>query len=816
MKAEHYIRKFLTGVTCLAGNILMAQELSLSGKVSDQDKAVVPDAVIQLLRYADSSLVKSEFSDASGAFEFKGLAAGSYLVQISVIGYEPYISARTELMSSVVLPDLQLQKSGVDLKEVTVAARKNYIERDKGKVILNVENSINAAGSSAFELIEKAPGVRVDNNDNVSLNGKQGVAIWIDGRPTPMTGSDLANYLRGMPSNAIEKIEMISNPSAKFDAAGSSIINIRLKKDKRVGTNGSISSSYGQGVYPKTNHGISLNHRNKKINVYGSYNYAYRMAFTSLKLERKFYSNDTFLGAYRQDNYLKFDFSNHIARAGIDYTIDRKNTIGLVVNGISNKFNPKGDNTSMVYDQNNAYASLFKTANRSNDHWGNYSANLNYKHQFDSVGTELSTDLDYAHFGNVTKQNFTTRYYAPDGTEYQDPYLLHGDLNGGLDIYSLKNDFVKTFRNELKLEAGQKSSYVIADNNLAFYNRSQDQNRFDSSKSNHFIYTENINAAYINLARDFKKWSAQLGLRCEHTHVAGKQLVYNTSFERDYVQLFPSAFLSYKANDKNSLELNYSRRIARPSYEQLNPFKFYLDPTTYKEGNPYLNPQTTESIELTHVLKQKIYTTLGFGRTYKNITEVIAPAEDQPKVTIQTNKNLSQADVYSLNCSLPLELTKWWYTAIDAGAYYAFYTGNIANTSIRNNGGLNFNVNIQNTFNFTSRFSGELTANYRSREIYAFDYIQPIGFLSAGIQHKLLANRAILKLNVSDIFYTNVTTASTQFTGYTETFRVARDTRVATVSFTYKFGKNTVPASKRRQGGADDIKQRAGGGSGVG
>jgi hypothetical protein len=815
MNAGNYIRKLLVGVTCLTANIMMAQELSLSGKVNDQEKTAVADAVVQLLRSADSSLVKSEFSDASGAFEFKGLPAGTYFLQINVIGYAPYTSGKTELTASLVLPDQQIQKAGVDLKEVTVAARQNYIERDKGKVILNVENSINAAGSSAFELIEKAPGVRVDNNDNVSLNGKQGVAIWIDGRPTPMTGTDLANYLRGMPSNAIEKIEMISNPSAKFDAAGSSIINIKLKKDKRVGTNGSISSSYGQGVYPKTNHGISINHRNKKINVYGSYNYAYRIAFTSLELKRNFSRNDTFLGAYNQDNYLKFDFSNHIARGGVDYFINQKNTIGFVVSGISNKFNPKGDNTSMVYDGNNEYVSLFKTANRSNDHWTNYSANLNYKHQFDSLGTELSTDFDYAHFGNVTKQNFMTRYYAPDATEYQDPYLLHGDLNGGLDLYSIKNDFVKTFHNELKLEAGQKSSYVIADNNLAFYDRSNDQNRFDSSKSNHFIYTENINAAYLNVARDFKKWSAQLGLRCEHTHVTGKQLVYNTKFVNDYIQLFPSAFLGYMINDKNGLELNYSRRIARPSYEQLNPFKFYLDPTTYKEGNPYLNPQTTESLELTHILKQKIYMTIGYSRTNNNITDVIAPADDQRKVTVQTNKNLSQVDMYTLNCSLPIDFTKWWHTAIDAGAYYAFYTGTIANTSIRNNGGLNFNINLQNTFNFTSRFSGELTANYRSREIYAFDYIHPIGFVSAGIQHKLLANRAVLKLNVSDIFYSNVTTASTQFTDYTETFQVRRDTRVATVSFTYKFGKNSVPASKRRQGGADDIKQRAGGG-GVG
>jgi hypothetical protein len=804
----------LLTVVMLFSHSLHAQNVSLSGKLLNADSGPVPDAIVQLLNQSDSSLIKNEFTENDGTFKFDDLSKGNYLIQVNLLGYNMFLSSPISLQQDLLLEAILLQKSSINLKEVSVMARKPYVEREKGKVILNIDNSINAAGSSAFELIEKAPGVRVDNNDNVNLNGKSGVAIWIDGKPSQMTGTDLANYLRGIPSSSIEKIEMISNPSARYDAAGSSIINIKLKKDKNIGTNGSISNSYGQGVYMKSNNSLSLNHRNKKINVFGSYSYAYREAFSHLKLDRKFYKNHSFIGAYHQDNYIKFDFNNHVARAGADYYANSKNIVGFVISGVSNKFNPKGDNVADVLDQNKEKSSTYTTTNRSKDNWYNYSLNLNYKHVFDSLGTELNTDVDYAHFGNNTVQNFTTRYYDLNNLEYLNPYLLHGKINGDLSVYSVKNDFVKTLKKDFKFEAGQKSSYVIADNKLSFFNRSNNRNLFDSSKSNHFIYTENINAIYSTLSKDYKKWSSQIGLRCEQTSVKGNQLVNNTSFVNNYVQLFPSAFIGYKFNNVYGMEFNYSRRINRPSYEQLNPFKFYIDPTTYKEGNPYLMPQTTESFEWTHIFKQKIYATLGFGRTYKNITEVIAPADDQPKLTIQTNKNLAKVDVYAFNCSLPIDVAKWWHISNEFSSYYASYTGNVANTPLNNIGSLNFNINMINTFNFTSTLSGELNGFYQTKEVYAFDLIQPRWFLNVGIQKKLLNNKATLKLNFNDVFFTNQTTADVAFTDYREHFVVQRDSRIATIAFSYKFGKSSVPVSKKRQGGADDIKQRAGSGMG--
>jgi hypothetical protein len=796
----------------LGSTLIKATKYIVSGQIADEQSGLpLSDVIVQLIRSKDSVLVKTEFTDEKGTFIFPNVDSGNYFIRTNLLNYPAYASAVFVVQGDLVLPVTRLSKTNINLSEVTVEVKKPYIEHDHGKVIVNVENSINAAGSSAFEIIEKSPGITVNSTDNISFKGRSGIAVQIDGKPTPMTGTDLANYLRGIPSSAIEKIEFIANPSSRYDAAGGSIINIKLKKDKRMGTNGSLTASFGHGVYHKTSEGLNLNHREKKINVFASYNYTNRKGFNHLVLDRQFYKNDTFNGAYLQDNYLIFPVQNHIARTGADFYINPKNTVGLVLNGTSNKFTPIGENVSDVYDQTHQKVSSFKTSNRSKDNWYNYSANLNYKHVFDSSGTELTTDLDYAHFGNETDQKFTTRYYDLAGSEYQPVYLLYGDIHGGLDIYSVKSDFAKPLKKDAKMEAGIKSSYVAADNNLAFYNQSSGQNTYDSTKSNHFIYTENINAAYFNVSKEYKKWSTQLGLRCEQTHVTGKQIVYNTGFDTSYIQLFPSAFVGYTINDKNGLELTYSRRINRPGYDQLNPFKFFLDPSTYKEGNPYLKPQTTHSFEFSHVFKQKIYTTLGYGRTINNITEVLAPSPTVQNTTVQTNINLAQVDVYALNLSLPLEIKKWWNMNTDISSYYASYSGRVANTTLRNSGRPTFNINWVNSFALGKKSSMELTGNYRAPEWYAYDKLKQIWFVSLGFQQKMWDNRAVLKLNVSDIFFSNKTTASVAFTDYKEKFVVSRETRVATVSFTYKFGNSNVAPVRRRTGGADDVKQRAGG-----
>jgi len=783
------------------------ENIQISGSVEDETGFPVAFAIVSLMNADDKQLVKTEASDDNGIYVFEEIPKGKYYLEVSGSDQNIQTGELFEALENKELPSFVLVSQAQKLNEVVVTNSRPFIESKNGVMTMNVENNLASTGSSAFEILEKAPGVNVDTNDNISLRGKNGILIQIDGKVTQMSGTNLANYLRGIPSSNIEKIEFITNPGAKYDAAGSAIINIKLKKDKRKGTNGSLTTAYGQGVYPKSNSSVSVNHRNKKVNVFGTYSFAYREWFNKLLLNRRFYENGDFTGAYDQDNFLKMNFRNHIGRAGADFYLDDKHTIGITGNVITNKFNPTGQNYSDVYDSSNSLSSRFETKNNSRDHWFNYSANLNHKFVIDTIGTELITDMDFANFGNDTKQNFATRYRDLNGHEFQAPYLLHGDVTGDLKIYSLKSDFTTNF-NDIKFEAGIKSSYVKADNNLEFYDVSSDEPVFDTTKSNHFIYEENINAAYINGSKQFGKWSVYMGLRVENTNITGKQLVDNTSFDNSYTQLFPSGNISYAFNDNNSLELNYSRRIDRPSYDQLNPFKFFLDPTTYKEGNPYLKAQTTHSLELTYAMNQKMFATLSFARTTDNITEVIAPSDEDQKITVQTNKNLNTADIFGLFLIIPLNVTSWWNTNNSLNFYYGYYSGTIANTTLKNEGNFNYNFNSVNTFKFGNGCSAEVSGNYRAREIYAFMDVDPVWSINLGFQKKF--RNSTLKLAFNDIFFTNGAVADTEFTDYKEHFKVQRDTRTFVLSYTYNFGDGNT-SQRRRTGGADDLKQRAGG-----
>lgn len=777
------------------------QDFSLSGNINSSE---VNQMEINLFN-SENKLVKTEIADQKGSFSFNDLAAGNYYVKINKNGTETYRSESIAVAGNTTLPEIQLNEKQIE--GVTITKTKPYIERQEGKMILNVENSIASTGNSAFEVLEKAPGVNIDSNDNISLRGKGNLLVQVDGKNTPMTGADLANYLRGIPSASVEKIEFITNPSSKYDAAGTSIINIKLKKDQRKGTNGSASVALGTGRFIKNNNNFSINHRNKKINVFANYSFAYREFFNHLMLDRNFFDNDgNFQKAYVQDNFLKLNFRNHIAKAGMDYYMNDKNILGFSVGFISNKFDPKGD----ILGSNYLPSGSFTTQNRSHDHWKNASFNLNHKYTIDSLGSEITTDFDYINYSNTSLQNFDTRTYGVSGN-LENVDILKGDINGNLNIFSLKSDLTKALKGDWKLEGGAKTSFVKADNDLQFFDASSGTPVLDVSKTNHYIYEENINAVYGNVSKKWKKFSSTFGLRVENTNVTGTQITTNQINKKNYTQIFPSAVFSYDLNDKNNVELNFSRRITRPSYNQLNPFKFYLDPTTYKAGNPDLNPQTTMNYEFTYSFSNKYFATLSYSKTSDNITDVIKPViENGENITVQTNDNLSSASYVGLYLIAPVKVTKWWDMNNSANFYYGAYTGNVSGTQINNKGNFTFTLNSINSFKLGNGFTAEVTGNYRAREVYAYMDVQPNWYLNIGAQKKF-KNNSTLKFAFNDISFTSNPKAQTKFNNYIENFVVERDSRVVTLSYTYNFGSGKA-GQPRKTGGAEDLKQRIGNG----
>ncbi len=777
----------------------------------DEKGETVVAATVVLLNPGDNSLVRSAITDDKGIFVLENNAAGTYQLKVTTLGFNTHSREVILAAEDITLPDIRLEAKSNKLKEVTVRAQKPLVEVHADKLVVNVENSIVNTGSSAMEILARSPNVTVDQNDNISIKGKQGVNVMIDGKLMAVSGTDLANMLKGMSSSSIKQIEVISNPGARYDAAGTGgIINIITRRDQRMGINGSVNASYAQGVYPKYSAGFNLNYRNQKVSSYVSYNYSRRWWFNHLMLDRKFYDGaDMLQFSYVQDNFMKMPMNNHNGSFGLDYSIGKKTIIGIAGTAGTTGFDQFAQNQSRALNGDNEVIYYFNTKGKHRQDYYNYSGNLNLRQNFNEQGRQLSVDVDYARYWSGANQNFETRYLHPDGSLYQPDYFMRSDLAGLTEIRALKADYSYPFSEKMRLDAGIKSSYVTSDNEPLFYEKTTDDYVLDIRRSNHFIYRENINAAYLNMNKEWEKWSMQAGLRMENTNVTAEQITLDSTYRTGYTQLFPSFAVQRVLNDKNDLGITLSRRIQRPNYQQLNPFKYFIDNTTYRAGYPYLRPALTYAVEASHIFKKKFITTVSYSVTSDNITEVIQPSDTEDSVTVQTNKNLASMDNYSISGAYPIQVAKWWSNVSNITFYYAYYRGFIANTSL-SNGSPALNINITNNFTLPKGFRAELGGWYQSRQIYGFMDLQPMWALNAGIQKSLMKDNGTLRLNVQDIFWTAPPAATSLYDSYREDFEVKRETRQVTLSFSYRFGNNKIGPARRRTGGAEDEKNRVG------
>lgn len=694
--------------------------------------------------------------------------------------------------------------------------KKPFIQKLSDRIVVNVDNSIINAGSSAMEVLERSPGVNIDQNDIISLRGKQGVIIMIDGKPTAMSGSDLANYLRGLPSSAIERVDIITNPSAKYDAAGNSgIIDIRMKKDQRLGANGTFTVGYGQGIYSKANAGGTLNYRNKNVNIFGNYNYAYRVGLNHLLLDRSFYDNGSYNGGDLKDNYSRSPFNTHTTRFGADFFVDKKTILGFVVNANFNQYKRFADNQSTVLDPQKIKSSTFKANATNNDHANNVVSNINFKHTFDSLGKEITADFDYGIYDSKSLTVNATSYYKLDGSSLQPNYILDGDQKGKLIFKTAKIDYANPMKNGAKWEAGFKTSFVSSDNDAKFFDLSSGSAENDVNKTNHFLYHENNNAAYLNFSKEFKKFNVQFGLRGEYTDIRTEQKIGNVKFDSSYFQLFPSAFFNYKFKEEQTLGLSVSRRIDRPGYSDLNPFLFLIDVSTYATGNTGLLPQLTWSYELSYTVKG-----LSFSASYshtkddQNITlarfsEVFPNIPSPENVTVQIPINLSSSDYFGFSISAPVRINKWWNMINNGNLYYQQYHGVFSGT-VLNNGKPAADIRTNNTFTFSKGWSADLNGSLNTGGQYGFMVLDPQWGVGAGLQKTLLKKKGTLRFNITDIFWSNLPKAVITYNNYIEKWHAYRETRVGTITFTYRFGKTSVQGARRRSTGSEEERQRAG------
>lgn len=791
----------------------------VAGQITQPGNKPVEFATVTLLKAKDSSLVKGAIADIDGKYQFEQVKQGKYLIAAVSVGMTKRYSPAFEVAaSSVKAPAVTLEAASKTLKGVDVTARKPFIEQKADKMVVNVENSITASGGSAMEVLEKSPTVTVDKDGNISMKGKSGVIIMIDGKPTNMSSQDVAELLKSMPATNVDQIELIANPSARYDAAGNAgIINLKLKKNINYGTNGNVTVGAGYGTWPRWNGALNLNHRNEKFNIYGSGNYSHREQQQDLGLFRSLTENNQYR-VYDQTNNMHTKSNYKAGKIGADYFISKGHTIGVMADLSGGDRSIPSFATTRI-GNGNRVDSVLKTHTNENSSWNRNAFNLNYRGILDTTGKELNIDVDYAK--NTQKQLATIYAVSRDGGEKG---MLGSDTSrnnqpSGIDIKTAKIDYTHPLKNQAKFEVGAKVSFVKTDNDARFDSLRMGNWMLDENRSNHFIYQENVNAAYINYSRQFKKVHVQLGLRGEQTHITGTSTSMKdqqqTQVKNDstYFNLFPSMALTYKLNKDNTLGLTYSRRIQRPSYEDLNPFEFYLDRYTKESGNPNLKPQYSNNFEITHTFRDFLITSIGYTHTKDMMTRILEA--DVDKSTGDTSilrykyLNVAKSDNFNLNVTVPMPITKWWMSFTTFSVSYAMFETVVNDNQVKLSSA-GFFGRTQQTFTLSKDLSAEAVFFYVSPQVTeeGLFKMKSMCSLDLGISKKVLKGKGSVKLNVTDVLKTNYFRGDFDNAGKYTSVSSKWDAQQFRVTFNYRFGNNNVKAARNRQTGLEAEQNR--------
>lgn len=793
-------------------------QTTITGNVKGANDKPLTNATVSLLKAKDSSLVKLAVASENGAYKFEKINAGQYLIKAEAVGHQKSFSKMVEALSNkaVVVDDIKLAEAVKVLAGVNVTSYRPLIENKIDKMVVNVDASPTNTGLTALEVLEKSPGVMVDDNGNISLKGKQGIIILIDGKPSYLNGTDLTNYLKNLSANQLDQIEIMSQPSAKYDASGNSgVINIKTKKNRSVGLNGNISTSAIFAKYFKNTNSITANWRKGKINLFSNYGNSVWEGFNDITINRssRLNRNTRFDRYAEQRTYGRYSGRPQNFKAGVDVFADKKTTLGFVLTG--NFQNDKFTSTTHadIFDSLHKFVQYNDAISSNHNPWKNLGFNFNFDKKLDTTGKELTADADYIFYRTKGNQYSYNYLYQANKVRLEDPYLLQGYLPSNIDIFSFKSDYRQPLGKNATLEAGIKSSYVKTDNDAQYtrYDSASQKWRVDTSRSNHFIYKENINAAYINLQKQINKWGIQVGLRAEQTIADGNQVTKYIGFHKNYTKLFPTTYVSYKVNDKNTLGISYGRRIQRPGYQSLNPFQNQLDRYTYQQGNPNLQPQFSHNVELSYNYKGQLNVSANYSTITDIINDVIITVKqpgDSNYTSFQTSQNIASSKNIGLAVSYNKQLKKWWTLNAYASVYNNTFNGVIDNENI-NVSYTAFSGNLSSQFTFNKGWSAEISGFYNSKNLYSSAILaSPMGMFALGGGKQVLKGKGTVRLNLRDPLYL------LHFDGVTDLNKgVANvsshwDNRRAIISFTYRFGKTANQQQRKRTSAADDEKSR--------
>jgi hypothetical protein len=743
------------GITCffLFINLHLSAQSEIHGIIKDAIEKPIQFANVLLLKSKDSSLVKGMISDATGKYSFENIRNGKYLISATYTGMSQVFSQLFEITpdkKEISIGIIYLKNSDVKLKGVTVAAKKPMFEQKIDRMVINVKNSITDAGGTALDVLEKSPGVSVNRQNNtIAVNGKNGVVVMINGKISYMPVDALVQLLAGISAGNIEKIELITTPPAKYDAEGNAgYINIVLINNPNAGANGSYFLTAGYGNKELGGAGINFNYRTSKINLYGNYSFDYNHSiqtgtgFTQLTKQGNIITNTSFSDrdAIRQI---------HNIRLGIDYQVDSATIIGALISGYDNHWKMTAINGATVR-QNNMLDTTINTIDNEINHWQNVMANLNLQHTF-KPGKVLYFDANYIYYKDNNPNAYSNVYYKGSNE-----YLFNQDITSGkitpINIKVLSTDYTTPLGEKITMEAGAKISLSKFTNNVSVQNLQQGTWITDSSLSANYLLKENIGAAYTSFTMNLSsKITMKAGLRYEYTTSNLGTTEIANIVNRKYGELFPTFYISKKMNDDNSVNFSYSRRITRPTFNDLAPFTVFFDPKTFFTGNPALQPAIANSVQASYIFKNYI-----FSLSYTHENNTIESFQTQRIDTVNnmlylSSENFKYEQYVTISFSLPFTVTKWWSMQNNINGNWR-QVNTIYNNSAVQLAVFDYDINSIQHFALPKDFSIELTAFYSSASYFGTDKLKPIYQVDAGLQKKFSNKKDILRFTANDMF----------------------------------------------------------------
>ncbi len=785
-----------------------SQTVTLRGNIVNQDDFAIEFANILLYKSVDTSFVKGVISETDGSYFIEDVPAGAYFLEISQIGYKTYrsevISLKPDGSTSFNMPTYRIQE-GIALEEVMIRANKPLIELEADKVVVNVANSSVEVGNTALEVLQKSPGVTVDQDNRIALKGKQGVLILIDGKNQYVSNEQLSRLLETMPSNSIDKIEIMHNPSSKYDASGNAgVINIKLKKKENTGTNGTLTLGLGQGQFPKANGGISLNHRTEKINLYGNYDYRYWKGFQDITLERKV-PVENGLTLFDQKSNFENISNSHNYKVGTDIYLSEKTTIGILGRGSFGNWDGDNFNHTDISGVNPQTFDQSNTNTAATENWDQFAGNFNVMHQFNE-SADLNFDVDYSSFNNPTNASYDNFFFDENMNPVMDPFYLRNQSDIGVDIFAAKLDISKSFSSGIKIDIGAKFSDVLTENHTLFENLEGDTWNEDLVLTNAFNYDEEIIAGYFNASKTIGKLTVQAGLRLEHTNSDGFSVTLDERVTRSYSNLFPSLSISHQISDKHSVSYSYSRRLDRPTYKDLNPFINFLDQFTFEKGNPFLNPQLTNSYGINYGMGRSLFISLNYSRTTDAMTEVIEQ-NDITQQTFQTTVNLDKYENYSLNITAPIVLSELWTTRLSFTGFINDFESELASGSL-NKDQQSYHANVSNELSINKKLSAEVSGWYRSSIRFGIFVIEPMYSVDLGLTLKVLDGQGNIKLSAKDILGTMHNEVIVKQDNIDLLVNSDWESQRVNLAFSYNFGNQKVKKERKRRTANSDEEDR--------